>query len=173
MQRVSFLVSFLLSTFLLSAVIAAEAENVPYEFAVEKGIKKCLPAIKEVTEFVIKDSQTHGSYSIWNTINPDTTTYTTTIETVFLDGSLISTATFTPDLSGNCNAILSQVYHTQSSCLKQANEVYENAKSVSTLAKQVEVLEKNDINYFLIPTNPGCMSLKQESLYYSISNSSK
>lgn len=144
----------------------ADADNVAVKAAIDAKITRCLSTIKKVSYHVI-NGEDHGAHSKWDKADADSASFTSTIETVFDDGSVISSVTVTPARSGKCEVVISQMYHQNNSCLQSQKESFPKADSMGTLAERVQAFEHDTTNLYMVPTNPGCMILKKEHATFS------
>ena len=92
----------------------AFAENGVVEQAKKSGVKKCLPAVKFMADFLIENGNS-GSHSIWHSSNADKQIFTTVIERNFSDGVLLSNLTVAPVSSGQCAAVYDQIDYSRKS----------------------------------------------------------
>lgn len=139
------------------------AENVVVENATKAGIKKCLPAIKYMSNFLIKDGD-HGAHSQHSVSDPNNQIFTTFIERNYSDGELYTNLVVAPTTSGKCAAAYDQINYHPKSCTAVSKETYVNFKYVGTLNKKAVGLQSDDVTVYLIPTDNGCISVKKEIL---------
>jgi len=158
------IVSLVFTLLISSAALSAELEmkNQALTVAKNNGVKKCLKAIESVTTEFLKGSDNHSARSTWDPNDPDNGVYTTVIEVAYEWGSLTTSATFAPVISGTCHVITNQLYHTTKSCPDFVKEVFPNASYMGKMAKELHRFETDDLSIFLTPTHSGCMTLKKE-----------
>lgn len=79
------------------------AGNIPYEQAQKSGIKRCLPAVKGLSEHLIADDR-HGANSNWFTKNTDQKPFQSVIEREFENDKIteISNLLVVPTADGQC-----------------------------------------------------------------------
>lgn len=141
---------------------AAWAENVVVDQAAKAGVKKCLPAIRRVSEFLIEDGDA-GAHAVWSTKNADKQVFTAVVERNFADGVLLTSMTVSPIATGECAAVYEQVSYSPRSCIAVAKETFGNYDYKHSVNKSVVVLQMNDIHVYLLPAEGGgCVSIKKE-----------
>lgn len=143
---------------------AAFADNMPYNTAKDKGIKKCLPAVKKITDFLIKDSD-HGSYDTWNTKSPDTNNFYSTIERTFSDGASLSNVVVSPVVSGSCNVSYDQVSFWEKSCMATKSELFPKLEYKGEVNKNITMISDGDgMTVYLMQVKGGCIAVKKETI---------
>lgn len=143
---------------------SVSAENVVVNQASKAGVKKCLPAVKNMADFLIKDGNA-GSHSVWNSKNPDQQVFTAVIERNFSDGILLSSLTVSPVASGQCAAVYDQIIYSPKSCIAVSKETFGTYKYRFSVNKDVVMLESGDVSVYLLPAEGGgCVTLKKEVL---------
>lgn len=136
------------------------AENIPYDQAQKAGVKKCLPAIKKITDFVIDDGNA-GAHSFWNTDNPDSSAFTTIIERNFSDGAILTNVTVSPTPNGKCYVEYQKIVNMNKPCIATAQGL-EGAKYKAEVNKEVSILEHGAVSVYLIPNGNQCTMVRKE-----------
>ena len=140
------------------------AQNVVVNQATKAGVKKCLPAVKYVADFLIKDGNA-GSHSEWNSKTPDQQVFTSVIERNFSDGILLTSLTVAPVTSGQCAAVYDQISYSKKSCIAVSKESFGKYEYKDSINKDVVVLESGGVSVYLLPAEGGgCVTLKKEVL---------
>ena len=141
------------------------AENTVVNQAATAGVKRCLPAVKNMADFLIENGNA-GSHSVWNSNTPDKQIFTSVIERNFNDGVLLSSLTVSPVPSGACAAVYDQISYSPKSCIAVSKETFGKYEYKDSVNKEVIVLEsKEGVNVYLLPAEGGgCVSLKKEVL---------
>lgn len=139
----------------------ADDSNVVVKHAEKAGVKKCLPAIKSLSDFIIKRGDA-GAYSMWNTKNPDNNIFSSSIERTFTDGVIFTDFTVSPVASGACSAIYNKIWYESKSCIAVVKEKYEKAKYKGELNKNITYLDDNDVDTYLMPAGGGCIVIRKE-----------
>lgn len=145
---------------LLSISCNAFADNLPYLQAKKAGIKKCLPAIQKISEFLVKDAKI-GTHSRWSRNSPDTSAFSTVIEANVSDGTILMNLNVTPTLGGNCYIEYESIFHFNKSCLA-ASQSLKDAKYVGELNKEIAVLSQGNVDTYLIPNGNECTMVRKE-----------
>ncbi len=140
--------------------VGASAENIPYEQAQNAGIKKCLPAIKKITDFIIEDGNA-GAHSFWNTNNPDGSAFSTIIERNFSDGTILTNVTVAPTPNGSCYVEYQKIVNLNKTCLAAAQGL-EGAKYKAELNREVAVLDHGTVSVYLLPNGNQCTMIRKE-----------
>ena len=150
------------SLFLCILLIPAltRAENNVVEQASKAGIKKCLPAVTTISNFLIGNDK-HGAHDAWASKDTDQQIYSSTIERVTPGGTRLISLSVAPVTGGNCSVVYDQIEWFDTSCLVVAKEHYPNHIYKGVLASKVAILE-GPATIFLYPAGPGCLSLKKE-----------
>lgn len=140
------------------------AENVVVDQATKSGIKKCLPAVKNIADFLIKDGDA-GAHSVWNSSTPDKQIFTSVVERNFKDGILLTSLTFAPVTGGQCAAVYDQIDYSPKSCIAVSKQTFGKYEYKNSINKNVIVLESEGVSVYLLPAKGGgCVSLKKEVL---------
>lgn len=143
---------------------AAFAGNTSYEAAQKAGVRKCLPAVKKITDFIIENG-THGSFDRWSTANPDRQQFTTTIERNFQDGVTLSNVVVSPVATGECAVAYDQIGFFEKSCLAVKSELFSKFEYKGEVGKEVAMIagQNGNIVVFLMSVKGGCISVKKET----------
>lgn len=141
----------------------ADDTNIVVKQAEKAGVKKCLPAIKSLSAFIIKNGDA-GANSSWNSKNPDNNVFSSSIERTFSDGVMFTDLTVSPVTSGACSAIYNMIYYESKSCMAVAKDKYEKAKYKGELNKSITFLDDNDVDTYLMPAGAGCIVIRKESV---------
>lgn len=136
------------------------AENIPYGHAKDAGVKKCLPAIKKITDFLIEDGNA-GAHSFWNTDNPDSSAFSTVIERNFSDGTILTNVTVSPTPNGKCYVEYQKIINMNKPCIATAQGL-DGAKYKAEVNKEVSILEHGVVSVYLIPNGNQCTMLRKE-----------
>jgi hypothetical protein len=136
------------------------AENIPYDQATKVGIKKCLPAIKKMTNFVIEDGN-HGAHSIWNSDTPDSSGFSTIIERNFSDGTIVTNVVVAPTANGKCYAEYQRVFNVNKSCIAMSRDI-KNSEYKAEINKEVSYLKQGDVAVYLLPNGTQCTVIRKE-----------
>ncbi len=130
------------------------AQNVVVNQAEKAGVKKCLPAVKNMADFLIKDGNA-GSYAVWNSKTPDQQVFTSVIERNFSNGILLTSLTVAPVTSGQCAAVYDQVSYSPKSCIAVSKETFGKYEYKDSVNKDVVVLEAGGVYVYLLPAEGG------------------
>lgn len=153
----------------LCAVIASHNafadESTVYQSAQKAGVKKCLPAVKKIADFLIEGGR-HGSFDRWNTNNPDKQQFTSTIEQTYDDGAAIANLVVAPVATGECAVAYDRIAFVEKSCMAVRNEFFPKYEYKGEVSKYVTVLTgpSKSAVAFLLPTRTGCVMVKKETL---------
>ena len=142
----------------------AAAENLVVDHAAKSGVKKCLPAVKYIADFLIEDGNA-GAHSVWNSNTPDKQVFTSVVERNFKDGIVLTSLTVSPVTSGQCAAVYDQISYSPKSCFAVSKETFGKYEYKDSVNKDVIVLESRSANVYLMPAEGGgCVILKKEVL---------
>ena len=142
----------------------ASSENVVVNHASKSGVKKCLPAVKYMADFLIKDGNA-GAHSLWNTDDSNKQIFTSVIERNFNDGVLLTSLTVAPVTGGQCAAVYDQIDYSPKSCIAVSKQTFGKLEYKNTVNKDVIILEQGNLYVYLLPVEGGgCVSLKKEVL---------
>jgi hypothetical protein len=141
----------------------ASAETIPYKQAQKNGIVTCLPAVKNISEFLLGDHSNYGASSSWATENTDKQMFISRIEKTYKDGdSELMTMYVAPTTSGLCASAYEKVTYWPSSCMKVAKETFSTFEYKGELNEVITHLAKDGDPLFLMKAGNGCVSIKQE-----------
>lgn len=164
MRHLAF-IALMLGSVLSSSVAA---DNAVVNQAAGSGVKKCLPAVRSISDFLIRDGNA-GAHSVWNSNTPDKQIFTSVIERNFIDGILLTNLTVSPVASGQCAVVYDQIKYSSKSCVAVSKENFENYEYKDSLNKEVVVLQSGGVYVYLLPAEGGgCVSLKKEILMDAI-----
>lgn len=144
---------------LILATADAVAQNQVVEQAQKAGVKRCLPAVAAISNYLI-GADPHGVDS-FRTRKPDEQPFSATIERDTADGVALSSVTVTPLQDGDCALSYDQINWYNSSCLVVAKELYPQHQYRGVLSKKVILLE-GAASVYLLPAGDGCLVLKKE-----------
>ncbi len=137
------------------------AGNIALEQAKEAGVKKCLPAIKSISDFIIENGN-HGAHSFWSSQKPDDQLFTSTVERNFSDGKLLTSISVAPVKTGECAIVYEQVGFYPKSCVAVSKETFSKYQYKGELNKEVVILQSTSATVYLMPVEGGCVTMKKE-----------
>ena len=143
------------------------AENPVVNHAVEAGVKKCLPAVKYVSNYLIGDRYV-GAFSSWNPDSPNMQMFTSIIEQDYGSLTTLTNMTVSPVASGQCAAVYNQIAYWQKSCISISKEIFGEYEYMGTVNNNVALLKNGanqNVAIYLLPAGDnGCVSVKKEIL---------
>lgn len=139
------------------------AENIPYDHAKEAGIRKCLPAVQNISQF-LHEGKAHGALSTWATKNPDKQMFVSTIERTYSDGAQIMSIFVAPVPTGDCATAYERIMYWDKSCLALAKDTFSDFEYKGELNKFVTHLSKKSggNSVYLMSAGNGCISVRKE-----------
>ncbi|GGP58939.1 hypothetical protein GCM10009347_26670 [Shewanella algicola] len=155
MKRILLLLSLVLSNNALAE------ESIPLKHATTHGIKKCLPAVKSIAEFLAKGN--HGANSLWNKNTPDESAFTSVIEQSFKDSPILSTMTVTRTKSDDCYSEYEKIFYFEENCMATAQTTFKGAEYEGMVNKYITFLNHEGIDTYLMPAGPGCVVIRREA----------
>ncbi|WP_127477151.1 hypothetical protein [Sulfurivermis fontis] len=136
------------------------AENVVVKQAREAGVKRCMPAIEKIANFLIGDGNA-GVHSVWNSDNPDKQAFSAVIERNYSDGAIVTNLNVTPVPTGQCYVEYEKIIQFNKSCLAAAQE-FKGAEYKGEVNKEVGALNHNGVHVYLIPSGTNCIVVRKE-----------
>jgi hypothetical protein len=154
--------AFIITVGLLLAGATLAGENIPLQQAQKAGVKKCLPAVQKVSEFLLEGGN-HGAHGTWNIARPDKQVYASMIERTFSDASQIFSLVVTPTVSGECPTVYERIAYFQESCIATAKNTLSNFEYKGELNKRVTIMSsKSGGDAYLMPIASGCLLVRRE-----------
>jgi len=150
---------FILFCYLVS-IESALAENLVYQQAKKAGIKKCLPAIEYISDFLVKNIDI-GTHSRWSITDSDRSAFTTVIEANVSDGTVFINLNVTPTLDGKCYIEYESVFRFNESCIA-TSQTLKNAKYIGLVNKEIAVFNQDSLDTYLIPNGKQCIMIRKE-----------
>lgn len=144
-----------------ASTIALAEDNIIIKQAEKAGIKKCMPSIITMSNFIIDDSNS-GVSSYWNSTNPDKHIFTTAIESNISDFTMFTDMSISPVVSGDCNVVYNKIFYLPKSCVAVSKDTYDKAKYKGELNKNITYLDHNGVDVFLMPAGAGCVVIRKE-----------
>jgi hypothetical protein len=135
------------------------AENKITQQAKKAGVKRCLPAVEAISNYLI-GADPHGVDS-FRTPKPNQQPFSATIERNASDGVVLSSTTITPTQDGDCVLNYDLIRWYDASCLVVAQERYPKHRYRGVLSKKVILLD-GAARVYLLPAGDGCLALKKE-----------
>ena len=157
-------------TILPTSVWAQTQETVPYKSAVNYGITTCLPQIKQLTEFVLKN-EAHGSHDISHSVSPDQRMFSSFIVKSYSDMNTHISFVVSPDQSGRCSGEYNETSIWPQACTVLREEMFYDFKYYGSVTSTSFALESQDgnLNVYLTPQSGGnsCLVTRREVLYFN------
>lgn len=154
---------------ILGAVLAIghvnAAPNVPTEQAEKLDIKKCMPRVQSLSEFLIKDAM-HGSDIVRakDSDNHLVSFFVSRILAAEMDSPIVMTLAPSPT---GCDAVYTQSFVYEKSC-KQLEEIEFKAWSTRGMLSKTTVLHQGSTDLYLTPSGYRqqlCLVTKRETVY--------
>ena len=128
--------------------------------AVQFGVFSSLKRINQVATFLTANNKS-GVFVFAPNNPPDEHVLTTSFELIRPDNAtMYATASFFP----NSDAVYDTVEYVEMSCEEVEKKVFANLKRVSTLKKDIIMLDGGSVKVFLMPAGSGCIVIKKEVL---------
>jgi len=142
---------------------AAPALGVIASGAAQGGVRRCLPRIDQLTNFLLAGSVNSAMIFI-SPRDPDGSQSSISFEVQ--NGNLLSymDAAFAPTVVG-CDAMYQAVTYWHTNCEQVAKTNFEGFPRISPLRQYIAVLDGGPTaKVFLMPAGSGCVSIKKESV---------
>ena len=136
---------------------------IPVEHAQKNGIKKCLPAIKKISKFLLEDGK-YGAHDYWNKNTPNDGGFSATMERVYKDGSNILNFDVVHTKSGECFVSYEKIIFIKEKCAK-ALPRFKLKKKKATLVKSVLLYESENTSNYTMDTGQGCLIVRKEVIH--------
>ncbi|GAA81302.1 MULTISPECIES: hypothetical protein [Pseudoalteromonas] len=161
----------LIGTFLGLSFLATNAlaeDNSVVSMAKEKGVKRCIPQIEHISNFII-DKKAHGSHATWNKDAADNRMYSSLSSKGYTDGDSHVSVIASINSDGKCDTYYVETFALAKSCLMAREKTYKDMEFVGTLNDKTIVLKNaGGANYYLSPqgtANNICLVSKRETIY--------
>ena len=147
----------------LMCATAAHANGV-LEYAKSGGVKRCLPVIQKLSEYLIgANKEAYGAHSVRGLVGADGKLFTAVIERNEPSYTSLASMSVAPLPDGTCSAVYEQIYNASVSCTQMALllPIY---KLRTTLNKEVAVYEHQSDDtqtVYMMPTPNGCLLVKK------------
>lgn len=147
---------------------AGPTPNVVPQVLQRAGVNKCLPRIKQVTDFVTANTQHNGQFLI--APQPQTDQKMVSVMMEVQSGNQLSFVDtgFDPGAGTNqCGGMYETITYWNNSCQEVATRAYGSAKRGPPLRQAIMSLEGGaNLRIFLMPTSAtGCVAIKKEMVY--------
>jgi hypothetical protein len=148
--------------------LPVSAENIVVKQAKKVGVKKCLPAIEAISNFLLGDTTKYGVSSTWSSKNPDKQVFTSVIERNYSDGTVVFNLSVTPTPTGQCYTEYERIWSMNQTCLAYSQGL-EGAKYKGQVNKEVAYLNVNGADQYLLPFGQNCIVIKREVIMDGLS----
>jgi len=160
----------LLSLALATFCVAVTAQDLTTTKQAEKaGVRQCLSQIKELGQFVIKESR-HASHDIWSTKSVDARPFSSFVVKGYSDGDSHVTLVAGPDKTGKCYGEWRETAYWPKSCTVVREEIFGKLKFSGTLSDSTIFLTNTEetLSVYLTPqsVSAGCLTTRREVIYY-------
>jgi hypothetical protein len=140
------------------------AANAFVEHAEKAQLKKNLPAVQNLGNFLTKNAADWGTHSYWVTDGGDNRMFSSVIETVHSDGPALTLMVISPAVGKDTpDYTYLRAYYVPKSLVDLREKDYRDWTYTGTMAKDVVTLEYNDLNVYLMPAGNGTMVFKREA----------
>jgi hypothetical protein len=133
-----------------------------------KGFSKCAADLDRVVKWV-QDGEKYAHVTVWNQTAPNQRTAFAITSERYADGSMVTTYTASPDMSGNCSISSAQVFTSTKNCPSLRDDTFKQWKFLLDMGATAayERDDEKSATVLLTPTpGGGCIVLKQTSFYY-------
>lgn len=148
----------------LMCATAAHA-NLVLEHAQSAGVKRCLPIVRQLSEFLIEDKKdAHGAHSQWGRVGADGKLFTSVIERNDPNYTVVASMSVAPLPGGACTAVYEQIYNIPLPCA-QAASLLTNHKNRGVINRDVslyEHLSSDTVMIYMMQASNGCLVVKKE-----------
>lgn len=132
--------------------------------AAQSGIRRCLPRIDQVANFLSTGAQT-GAMVFAAPVDADNRPSSVTLETLGSNGLSYVDTSYSPTPAG-CDAMYQTVTYWTDSCEQVAKVAFPHFVQSTPIRQYIAVLDGGaSAKVFLMPAGPGCISIKKEVLY--------
>ncbi len=132
--------------------------------AAQSGIRRCLPRIDQVVNFLSAGGQT-GAMVFASPVDADNRLSSVGLEVLGSNGLSYIDTGYAPNVSG-CDAMYQTVTHWTNACDEVARVAFPSFKKATVLRQYITVLDGGpSAKVFLMPAGAGCVSIKKEVLY--------
>ncbi len=132
--------------------------------AAQDGIRRCLPRIDQVVNFLSAGAQT-GAMIFSPPVDADNRLTAVVLEALGSNGLSYVDTSYAPN-SNACDAMYQTVTYWTDSCDKVAQVAFPSFKKAGPLRQHITVLDGGpSAKVFLMPAGTGCISVKKEVLF--------
>ena len=133
--------------------------------AAQKGVRKCLMRMNQVTNFVGANAKVGASLFV-NDRNPDWKIASNSLAVRTSEQLTYVDAQYSPGPGNSCSAAYEAITYWNASCQIVANKIYGSFKPGKPLGQAISSLSgSKNLHVFLMPAGKGCVSIKKEVLY--------
>ncbi|WP_411132282.1 hypothetical protein AAFX34_15750 [Vibrio vulnificus] len=152
----------------LASGSVAWANTEVVNMASQNNIKRCLPQLEGISNFILKDKP-HGTHATWNIDEPDNRMYTTLSSKGYSDGDSHVSVVAAINSKGKCDTYYTETFALSTSCMSAREETYKDMQYVGTLnGKTIVLKNQGGANYYLSPQGNGgniCLVTKRETVF--------
>lgn len=132
--------------------------------AAQDGIRRCLPRIDQVVNFLSAGAQT-GAMIFAPPVDADNRLTAVVLEVLGSNGLSYIDTSYAPN-SNACDAMYQTVTYWTDSCDKVAQVAFPSFKKAGPIRQYIAVLDGgSSAKVFLMPAGAGCISVKKEVLF--------
>ena len=152
------------------AIVRSSAASLPVNLGVvaqgaaQSGIRRCLPRIDQVVNFLSAGAQT-GAMVFVPPTDADNRQSSVTLEMLGSNGLSYVDTSYAPNAVG-CDAMYQTVTYWTDSCEQVAKVAFPHFAKSTPLRQYIGILDGGpSAKVFLMPAGPGCISIKKEVLF--------
>jgi hypothetical protein len=144
---------------------AKPAVNVIPQAMQQKGVVKCAPRVKQITDFVTNNAQ-YGGQAFTSPSAPDKKIASIVLEVQSGNKVSLVDAGFIPGQGPNeCGGLYEAVNYWDKSCEAVEAQSFSKFKRAKPLRSAILTLENANLKVFLMPAANGCVSIMKEVIY--------
>lgn len=144
---------------LLLLSFTVSAENLVLDRATKEGIKQCLPAVSQMSNFLLGDAAT-GINASWGD-RANEASYRVVAEKAYIEHSSIALMDFTPQGNGKCPSGYTQIFYEPVPCSVQEQRM-KGFEFKGALRTRVAYYKADSLGAYLMPAGNGCLVIRQE-----------
>ncbi|MEZ9819432.1 hypothetical protein AB4238_02240 [Shewanella sp. 10N.286.45.A1] len=152
----------------VSAMSVHAEENLIVSMAKENGVKRCIPQLETVSNFII-DKKSHGTHAAWNSDGADNRMYSSISSKGYADGDSHVSVVASINSEGKCDAYYVETFALAKSCMASRETTYKDMEYVGTINSKTIVLKNTGgANYYLSAQGASdniCLVSKRETIY--------
>ncbi|WP_429885634.1 hypothetical protein [Geoalkalibacter halelectricus] len=162
-KKTIFAIALTAISFVVNPAISFSSGNVIVNQARNAGLDANLKTVESLSVFLTEGTVDFGAHSIWMTDANDSRMFTSIVEGVYSNRSMLNFMVVSPDKGSIIpDFTYLTIYYDNKSILEIRERDFPTWAYKGTVAQNVVTLEHNDLNIYLMPAGSGTIVIKRE-----------